>query len=97
MATFAEMGIVPETKREDGKRYGRLFVVREAGRTRGGAVTWLCTCDCGGLVEVAGSDLRRAHTTSCGCVQRDAVAASNVLKPRGHWQKLRAAQHATGQ
>ena len=92
MASFAEMGIVPEIKNEQDKRYGRLHVVREAGRARWGGVTWLCKCDCGGLEEVVGSDLRRGHTRSCGCVQREAVAESNVLKPRGSWQRNAARQ-----
>jgi hypothetical protein len=93
MASFADMGIAPAIKNEAGKRYGRLYVAKEAGRARWGGVTWLCKCDCGGLVEVAGTDLRRGHTTSCGCFQREAAAVSNVAKPRGRWQKLRAAQY----
>lgn len=81
------MLIAPPIKRETGKRHGRLVVLHEAGRTRRGAVTWHCLCDCGQRRVVSGADLRRGHTTSCGCAQREAVAASNVLKPRGRWQK----------
>lgn len=36
---------------------------------------WLCKCDCGNEKEiiVRGSDLRRNHTKSCGCLQKEAV------------------------
>ena len=81
MATFADM-MLSAAKDERDKTYGRLYVVREAGRTRQGAVTWLCRCSCSEIVEVAGSDLRRGHTRSCGCLQPETIAESNVTKPR---------------
>jgi hypothetical protein len=84
--SFADM-MLTAPKNEADKRYGRLAVLDEAGRARHGAVTWHCRCDCGQRRVVAGADLRRGHTTSCGCVQREAVAESNVLKPRGRWQR----------
>lgn len=34
---------------------------------------WNCRCDCGQVVVVIGQDLRRGHTTSCGCEQRRIV------------------------
>jgi hypothetical protein len=55
---------------ETGKRYGRLEVVRRtacpAAESDTGAY-WLCRCDCGLAATVRGVDLRRGHTTSCGC------------------------------
>lgn len=87
MASFTEM-MIAAPKDETAKRFGRLFVLGEAGRVRG-AITWHVRCDCGERRVVVGSDLRRGHTTSCGCAQREAVAASNVAKPRGRWQRLR--------
>lgn len=32
---------------------------------------WLCRCECGGLVVVWGSNLRRGITRSCGCLRRE--------------------------
>lgn len=90
MATFSDMMLAAVK----GNRYGRLFVLNEAGRTRRGAVTWHCLCDCGQRRVIAGSDLRRGHTTSCGCAQREAVAESNVLKPRGSWRRNVKERHA---
>lgn len=58
-------------KDETGKRYGRLLVVAYHSRSEGKAKhpRFLCKCDCGKEVVVLGTNLRRNHTTSCGCVQ----------------------------
>lgn len=49
-------------------RYGRLVVIDYIAKDKHG---WCCQCDCGNQVVVVGSDLRRGHTQSCGCLQRD--------------------------
>lgn len=60
-----------------GQPFGRLVVIREAGRDKGGHVLWLCRClgkngdDCGNEVVVSANDLRRGHTKSCGCLSRE--------------------------
>lgn len=55
-----------------GKRYGRLMVLaKEEAENR--YVRWKCICDCGGEALVMSAHLRSGHTTSCGCVQREAV------------------------
>ena len=53
-----------------GQTFGRLIVIREAGR-KNGHVAWLCKCDCGGEVVVTSDNLRSGHTQSCGCLQRE--------------------------
>ena len=52
-----------------GERFGRLLVIREAGRTKDGRVTWLCRCDCGREKVIRGICLTRRNkpTVSCGC------------------------------
>lgn len=55
-ATFKDM---------TGKRVGRLVVLKLAYIKR--EAHWLCQCDCGQLTNVAGSQLRKATTKSCGC------------------------------
>jgi hypothetical protein len=60
-----------------GDRYGRLTIVSEDAPKRypsGKKRAFTCKCDCGTLVPVLLSDLRSAHTTSCGCRQREVVA-----------------------
>ena len=51
-----------------GQPFGRLIVIREAGR-KNGSVAWLCKCDCGREKVVRGSSLtrRKNPTVSCGC------------------------------
>lgn len=51
-----------------GGRYGRLTVIKEAGRKRK-EVLWECVCDCGNTVNVPGYYLRIGHTRSCGCLK----------------------------
>ena len=53
-----------------GQPFGRLVVIREAGR-KNGEVTWLCRCECGAEVVVRGYSLRSENTKSCGCIQRE--------------------------
>ena len=54
-----------------GQPFGRLIVIREAGRDKGGHVLWLCRCECGNEIVVSGNDLRDEHTQSCGCLKRE--------------------------
>ena len=53
-----------------GQRFGRLVVLREAGR-RNGSVLWECICDCGNITYVTSSDLRYGSVKSCGCYKID--------------------------
>jgi hypothetical protein len=50
-----------------GRRFGRLIVIKDAGRTKIGAVVWLCRCDCGAETNVPSWDLKSSNTASCGC------------------------------
>ena len=52
-----------------GRRYGRLVVTGEVGRTPAGQIRWACRCDCGGMAMVPGGHLRTGNTKSCGCEQ----------------------------
>lgn len=53
-----------------GTNFGRLTVGAFLG-SRGGNGYWSCACDCGGTAEVSTVHLRRGHTQSCGCLQRE--------------------------
>ena len=76
-----------------GQPFGRLVVIRECGRTKGGHVLWLCRClgkngdDCGNEVVVDGRNLRRGKTKSCGCLVVDLVTERNTL--HGYWKSHR--------
>lgn len=54
-----------------GQRFGRLVVLCENGRSKGGKVLWLCRCDCGNEVIVQCSNLKTGNTASCGCYHRE--------------------------
>ena len=81
-----------------GQPFGRLVVIREAGRDKGGHVLWLCRClgkngdDCGKEVVVSANDLRRGHTQSCGCLSRELVRERNMTHGCTHepWYKVYA-------
>ncbi len=62
-----------------GHRFGRLVVVRKDGRSLSGNVVWLCRCDCGNEKRIAASNLRRGISQSCGCGQREGVAARSTV------------------
>lgn len=55
-----------------GKKFGRLTALERAGADpQNGDALWLCKCDCGNVVIVDGSRLRRGVTKSCGCFRRE--------------------------
>lgn len=57
-------------------RFGRLIANFYAGRSNRGGRIWACKCDCGSSTEVSVGDLRSGHTSSCGCLQKEAAAVS---------------------
>lgn len=49
-----------------GQRFGRLYVIGYACRLNTHSI-FKCVCDCGKETLVTSNNLRRNHTTSCGC------------------------------
>ena len=56
-------------KRNDltGKKFGKLTVLECHGIDKFGQTEWLCECECGNRTIVKMNNLKRGHTTSCGC------------------------------
>ena len=54
-----------------GKRFGRLVVIEDSGERQGTNIKWLCRCDCGNETKVAGGDLMKCDTESCGCLRKE--------------------------
>lgn len=50
-----------------GQRFGKLTVLHYSHSERGKR-KYLCKCDCGKAKIVAGADMRKGHTRSCGCL-----------------------------
>lgn len=65
-----------------GARFGRLVVMGRGENTAAKKATWLCRCDCGATVRAISNNLRGGSTTSCGCLQRELLAARN--QSHGH-------------
>jgi hypothetical protein len=49
-----------------GQRFGRLTAIKRLPKWKY-TYKWLCKCDCGNETTVLMNNLRRLHTTSCGC------------------------------
>lgn len=62
----------------DGRRFGRLQVLKPGARSVSGRFRWLCLCDCGNTTDVVGSMLTSGNTRSCGCLKHEMVAQKNT-------------------
>ena len=73
-----------------GMKFGRLTVIKEAGRDKWGKVTWNCRCDCGIVKIVAGYFLRRGDTNSCGCWNKEVHLTHGMsgTKTYESWQNM---------
>lgn len=67
-----------------GQRVGRLLVQERQGSATWGSPMWLCKCDCGNWCLVASSNLRKNHTQSCGCLQRERTAEALTTHGQAH-------------
>lgn len=57
----------------DGKKFGRLTVIKTV---RGKKGYWCeCQCDCGNIVMVNQSNLGSGNTKSCGCLKKELLSA----------------------
>ena len=78
-----------------GQRVGRLLVIargedRVAPKTNKRVVMWVCLCDCGNVVTVAGSALRGKNPTqSCGCLQRERTISSHIKTAESYDNELK--------
>jgi hypothetical protein len=57
-------------KRLTNQVFGQLTALRCVGSNKHGKAVWLCACNCGKELEVAGYHLVSGNTASCGCVRR---------------------------
>lgn len=49
-----------------GQTFGKLLVLSNAGKDKGGKYMWNCLCECGNTAVVLGNNLRSGRTKSCG-------------------------------
>ena len=78
-----------------GLRFGRLVVRQRASKDGRGASRWQCACDCGGEATCFCVDLRRGHSTSCGCAKAEQSARNGKANNRhGHTRgRLRSPEY----
>lgn len=70
---------------EAGNQYGRLVVIKAVGaKGKDRSIHWLCQCECGGTIEVAGGDLRQGKVRSCGCLASETRGQSVVVDETGN-------------
>lgn len=71
-----------------GQKFGRLIVVRRAENNKYKRAQWLCRCCCGIDIVINSDSLRRGHTKSCGCFNKEAVIQRNIQRTiHGHAAK----------
>lgn len=54
-----------------GMSFGKLKVIEKVDRNKSGNWRWRCKCECANETIVAGPDLIRGRTISCGCALRE--------------------------
>lgn len=57
-----------------GQRFGRLVVLEKVNYNdtpQRCEAKWRCKCDCGNIVEIRGTSLRKGATRSCGCLHNE--------------------------
>jgi len=57
-----------------GQRFGRLIVISTA-PSKNKRVMWHCKCDCGNEKMTFAKTLKNGNSTSCGCKQKETLAA----------------------
>ena len=78
--TMGDSTMFVQRIQELGNVYGRLEVIGVADKSpKDRHARWLCRCTCGEQCVVAGNDLRRGQTQSCGCLASE-LAAEKMQK-----------------
>jgi hypothetical protein len=76
-----------------GIRYGNLIAKERINSN--GRPKWLCDCDCGKSIIVAGGNLTSGNTISCGCAWKKAVKKEMIGKIFGRLTVIEDAESIT--
>ena len=66
-----------------GQQFGELIVlyrIKNNGKTNG--AKWRCQCSCGNITDVLASNLKRNHTLSCGCLQKEKTSQNHFINEK---------------
>lgn len=78
---------IPTGTAEDltNKKFGRLTpLYRIKNTSKGRGAKWRCQCDCGNVTDVLAANLKRNHTLSCGCLQKEKTSQVRFLDETGN-------------
>lgn len=65
-----------------GKKFGKLTVIKYAGKDKFGTSLWLCKCECGNKKIIRSSDFKNGKTKSCGCIHNKKLVQYNKENKR---------------
>lgn len=68
----------------EGKRFGKLTVIKRLRSNKKQNVVWLCKCDCGNFTEATTDLLNKGEKLSCGCRNREALLERNTTHGLTH-------------
>lgn len=72
-----------------GMRFGRLVAIRRTDRHNARkSVVWELQCDCGNIHYTDAGTLRIGHSSSCGCLRKEAVHIGLNRRHGAHGTKL---------
>ena len=61
-----------------GHKFGRLTVIKFAGKAKDRHSLWLCLCECGNKKVIHGRSIKSGLTQSCGCLNYDKLMERNI-------------------
>ncbi len=61
-----------------GKVFGKLTVSHLDSENDLSGTKWICQCECGNILSVFYSNLKRGNTKSCGCMDKESYIASEL-------------------
>ena len=71
----------------EGKRFGKLTLIKEIGKGPNRNFVWLCKCDCGKECEVYNYNLLRGNTKSCGCLMERLITFNGKTQNMSEWAR----------
>jgi hypothetical protein len=79
--SFEAMLFMPNLKHDlTGTKFGRLFIISHAGRSKAGVHNWVAACDCGSIITTPRSKhLVSGASTSCGCLRREKASEYSTI------------------
>lgn len=69
------------------KKFSRLLVIETADNDKYNKSQWLCQCDCGNKIIIAGASLLRGLSKSCGCYKHEVLSKGHGQISGAYWRK----------